>query len=402
MSQYRFSLLPPLAIFLLLLPEAVFAAPCGDCHQEWLSKAKILAVRHSPFEDGDCESCHKQHGETNKLVLNAPGAKLCLDCHDDPAAGGKKVHTVVADNGCIDCHNPHSSPNKKLLTRPATKLCFDCHDDPAAGGKKKVHTVVADSGCLDCHNPHSSADKNLLTKPAAKLCFDCHDDPAAGGKKKVHTVVADSGCLDCHNPHSSANPNLTVKPGAKLCAECHDVPGPDQPVKHTALDDGCSGCHDPHSSVNPNLLLKTYRNEKTVKVYVAKDYDLCFDCHDQTLVTAEGGEISSATGFRNGETNLHNVHVIGSMEKNKYGMIKRGKPHACGICHSPHATDQDFVLIRQYDCGEVFCFTLNYTRENDGGFCRVGCHKPLAYSRTGQARTVEGVVVPPQEAKKPK
>jgi predicted CXXCH cytochrome family protein len=296
----------PLVAVILLLTGMADASPCSDCHKEWLAKARTLAGQHSPFADGDCVSCHKEHGETNKLVLNAQGAKLCVDCHDDPAAGGKKVHTVVADNGC----------------------------------------------------------------------------------------------LDCHNPHSSANPKLTVKPGAKLCADCHEVPGPDQPVRHTALDDGCSGCHDPHSSANPNLLLKAYKNEKTVKTYVPKDYDLCFDCHDQALVTAEG-EKSSVTGFRNGQTNLHNVHVMGPLEKNKYGMIKRGKPHACGICHSAHASDQDYVLIRQYDCGEVFCFTLNYTKEGEGGFCRVGCHKPLAYSRTGQARTIDGVVAPPQELKKP-
>jgi predicted CXXCH cytochrome family protein len=341
-------------VIFLLSAGAGFAAPCGDCHGEWLTKAKTLSAQHPPFADGDCGSCHKEHGESNKLVLAAEGAKLCMDCHDDPAAGGKKVHTVVADSGCLDCHNPHSSPNKKLLV-----------------------------------------------KPAAKLCLDCHDEFSAGGKKKVHTAVTDGSCLDCHNPHSSVNAKLTTKPGAKLCAECHEVPTKEQPVLHTALDDGCSGCHDPHASVNGNLLVNTYKNEKNVKVYAEKDYALCFDCHDAALVAAEGEKTAGATGFRNGTRNLHNIHVMGELVPNKYGIVKRGTPHACGVCHGPHASDQEFVLIRQYDCGEVFCFTLNYTKEKDGGFCRVGCHKPLAYSRSGEATVVPvtGEATPP-EAKK--
>src|SRR5512138_42949 len=323
---------------MILLPAGpVLAAPCGDCHGEWLAKAKSLAMQHSPFADGDCTACHKEHGDAKKLVLAAEGAKLCLDCHDDPAAGGKKVHTVVADSGCLDCHNPHSAPNKKLLV-----------------------------------------------KPAAKLCFDCHDDPSAGGKKKVHTVIADGGCLDCHTPHSSAKANLLVKSGAALCAECHEVPTKEQTVRHTALDDGCTGCHNPHASEADNLLVKTYKNDKNVKAYVEKDYALCFDCHDASLVTGEG-EAAKGTGFRNGAKNLHNIHVMGELVPNKYGIVKRGKPHPCGVCHGPHGSDQEYVLIRQYDCGEVFCFTLNYTKQPDGGFCRVGCHKPLAYSRSGEA-----------------
>jgi predicted CXXCH cytochrome family protein len=333
---------------------ASFAAACGDCHGEWLAKAKTLAAQHSPFADGDCASCHKEHGDAKKLVLAAEGAKLCLDCHDDPAAGGKKVHTEVADNGCLGCHNPHSAPNKKLLLKPAAKICLDCHDEPSAGGKKKVHTEVADNGCLGCHNPHSA--------PRAKLL---------------------------------------VKGGGELCADCHEVPTAEQPVKHTALEDGCTGCHDPHASELGSLLVKTYKNEKTVKAYVEADYALCFECHEKSLVTAEG-EKSEVTGFRNGTKNLHNIHVMGELVPNKYGIVKRGKPHACGICHGAHAADQDFVLIRQYDCGEVFCFTLNYTKQEDGGFCRVGCHKPLAYSRSGAAAEVpaEGGAAAPPEPKK--
>jgi len=338
--------LPLLSLLILALGAGTaFSAPCKECHGEWIGKMQALGSQHSPFQDGDCTSCHAEHGDAKKLMLTSQGAKLCFECHDDPAAGGKKVHSVIADSGCLDCHNPHASANKKLLV-----------------------------------------------KPAGKLCFECHDDPAAGGKKKVHSVIADSGCLDCHSPHSSANPKLTLKPGAKLCAECHDVPKKEEPVSHTALDDGCSGCHDPHSSAQEKLLLKPYKNDKNVKVYKEQDYAICFECHEASMITNESDP--EVTRFRNGAVNLHTLHVMGPLEASKYGIKKRGRPHACGVCHSPHGSDQEFVLIRQYDCGEVFCFTLNFTKQEDGGFCRVGCHKPLAYSRSGKVEALAGEASP--------
>ncbi len=340
MSILRFlPLIPFLAV--ILAPGAGIAADCAECHQDWILKGKALANVHSPFADGDCSSCHAEHGDAKKLVLASAKSKLCLDCHDDPAEGGKKVHPALED-GCTDCHNPHASANKKLLVKTGNPLCLDCHDDPAAQGTP--HEAVSDGACLDCHVPHSSKQAKLLTQPVTKLCGDCHD------------MVPEGNTL------------------------------------HTAMDDGCTSCHDPHTTPAgfENLLRKTYKNEKTVKTFDLKDYGICWECHETSLVTGKAEE--KTTGFRTSKKNLHDIHVAGPIKSSKYGIIKRGKPHSCGVCHGPHSADQEFILIRKYDCGEVFCFTLNFTPLTNGGGCRVGCHKPMGYDRNGDIIEVGGSV----------
>ena len=347
-----------------------FHSLCLQCHDDPADEGKV----HPIIEDEGCLACHDPHSSmNNKLLVESPD-NLCLDCHDDKLEGNV-VHEAATDGGCTDCHNPHSSKNDSLLVENPPDLCAQCHDDPSLEGK--VHPVIEDDGCLACHNPHSAEKKALLDEPPPELCMECHDDVAEGSY--VHGAITDGTCTDCHDPHASKNSPLLVEAIPELCGECHDVPDPEDSVLHTAVSDGnCTDCHFPHAGDKPRLLKEEYDTVRYPKGFSEKMYALCFDCHDTSLVTGE----AESTGFRDGEKNLHGIHVSGALIPNKYGIIKRGKARSCSMCHDPHGSTQDYNLIRQYSSNGMSIYSLDYTPLQDGGRCMVGCHKPRAYHRT--------------------
>jgi predicted CXXCH cytochrome family protein len=96
----------------------------------------------------------------------ADGASLCLQCHDDPADGGKNVHPAL-EEGCLECHAAHSSDNPGLMLAEGTSLCLQCHDDPSAG-LAVVHEAL-EEGCTACHDPHASRGPALLEGLSSKV-----------------------------------------------------------------------------------------------------------------------------------------------------------------------------------------------------------------------------------------
>ncbi len=296
-----------LVIFILAVPFLAAAAdladsPCYKCHQKQrtaFAKGKI----HNPVAEGDCSSCHEDHGDKNKLVLSEEVPQLCYGCHDEYKLAHK--HSPVADGNCLDCHQVHNSEVPGLLVKAVPELCADCHD--AMGTKKSVHQPVADGSCLDCHKAHDSAEPKLLAKPAPELCADCHDSPDHSAGKNPHDPVAQGECTECHQAHES-----DYKP----------------------------------------LLTAQYSQERYA-LYNGDAYSLCFNCHDKK--TFEDPAAAGDTEFRNGETNLHFLHVAGKEEVNKYGMKKRKEGLTCMSCHLTHGTEQQKLIRVNLECGTTFC-----------------------------------------------
>lgn len=273
---------------------------------QWSKKIAGQKTVHSPFEEPDCESCHDDHGETNKLVLVEEGSALCYQCHDDPSEIGE-LHPIIEDDGCSACHDPHSSNNKVLLTLPASELCVECHDDPADEGV--LHPIIEEDGCYACHSPHASANGSLLIEPRTSLCLECHDDPTS--KAVPHEAAADGGCVDCHDPHSSKNRSLLIKAGPDLCAECHgDLM---EGKLHSIIDeDGCLVCHDPHSSDSAKLLPGPAEG-------------LCQECHDSMI---DDGPVVHEAVSDGSCTDCHTPHA----SKNS-PLLLSDQPTLCGECH---------------------------------------------------------------------
>jgi predicted CXXCH cytochrome family protein len=355
---------------------------CRDCHENLTSKQVV----HLPVKQGNCTGCHDPHQSPNKFQLRAAGVDLCFLCHKRSIIGGKFVHGPVAAGSCSTCHGVHQSDFPKLLLSKGNQVCFDCHTDKADAfkGKKFTHAPVQDS-CVSCHNPHSANYQFMFNADGGQeLCFSCHDDKQ---KETGEATVKHKGldtkkrCLACHDPHvADFARQLTMKP-ADLCMSCHDreYDGPqghlmnmkDFLAKNKNLhgpikQNDCSGCHNTHGS-RYFRILKEYFPPLFYAGYNAENYKLCFMCHEKSL--ASEAITTTLTGFRNGDQNLHYVHVN-----------KAVKGRTCRACHDAHATNnpkhvRDSVPFAKWN------LPVGFVKKENGGQCLPGCHQMFGYDR---------------------
>jgi predicted CXXCH cytochrome family protein len=307
----------------LLLPAFALAGEpfkCSSCHRELIRGA----VAHKPVAAGQCLRCHQQLSDNHPLGKGSmgfivPKEKLCVTCHTTLL---KKpfLHKPVAEGKCTACHQPHSSDNKALLKDPPPLLCFGCHPKERFTGSH-THPPVANGECLACHDPHQSDTKSLLRKPGSELCFMCHSAKLAVGKS-VHRPVAKGECVNCHAPHGSSY----------------------------------------------RKILKADFPTDLYRPFTTDAFPLCFSCHDPELAAAVKTE--KATNFRNGDRNLHAVHVN-----------KAGKGRSCKICHNPHAAAQDRLINPKAPGFGTWDIPIRFTVTSTGGACSVGCHKTFRYDR---------------------
>ena len=323
--QHSRSAILTAALFLLALsfvPAPAGAEPfkCSACHRG-LAQGNYA---HKPVAAGECLRCHKQFSDDHPLGKGSmgfivPKDKLCVTCHTT-LIKKPHLHKPVAQGLCYACHLPHASANKALLKDPAPALCFGCHPKAHFTGSYP-HQPVANGDCLACHDPHQSDTVSLLRKPGAQLCFSCHDAKLAVGKS-VHKPVAKGECTSCHQVHGSAY----------------------------------------------RKILKADFPQELYRPFGTDAFPLCFSCHDPQLVAAASTE--KATNFRNGDRNLHAVHVN-----------KAGKGRSCKICHNPHAAAQDRLINSKTPGFGSWDIPIRFEATPTGGGCSVGCHRTFRYDR---------------------
>ena len=125
-------------------------------------------------------------------------------------------------------------------------------------------------------------------------------------------------CESCHNEPVKTEDGKTVPSFTAQIQNKKSLHGP-------VAQKDCSGCHATHGSEHFRLLVKDYP-PVFYAPFSVDNYALCFSCHPQSLVLTE--RTSDLTEFRNGDLNLHYVHV------NK---APRGR--TCRSCHATHASD---------------------------------------------------------------
>ncbi len=377
MHLLRTSLLTALVVLTatsLAVRDAKAASESGcvtaQCHPTML-KAKVVhpAAR-------SCDDCHQaaatphpQKGKrTFKLAEEAP--ELCKSCHPEKA-GLKYMHGPAAVGDCTACHVPHDSDNKALLVEKGNDLCFTCHGAIQDDTKKKVVHDALQEGCTSCHNPHGSSFKKLLSAEGGKLCYQCHSKigESIEKSKSVHAPVkTEKACASCHNPHASDGEKLLQKAEKELCLDCHkNILKKNPAVLHGPIQQGkCTPCHDPHGAPNAKLLVKAFPSDLYVP-YTDNEYSLCFSCHNRDLLRFP--DTAFATKFRDGERNLHFLHVN-----------KKEKGRNCKACHAMHGSElpgliPDKILFGKWE------LPLKYTKTETGGSCAPGCHKRYNYDR---------------------
>jgi len=339
---------------------------CTVCHDAFGTKIDV----HLPVKEGMCTTCHDPHASNEPKLLTQPLKDLCASCHEDKA-NFPHMHGPVSAGDCTACHTPHESDIKPLLLKKDDELCVGCHVDVQELLKKADVHPALDGGCTSCHNPHGSAHPKLLAEAGAGVCFACHDEIGTKVEKApvVHAAVkSEKGCASCHSPHASDNAKLLLSAEKDTCLGCHKtIITKNMTTLHGPINDGkCTPCHDPHGGPNAKLLVAEFPLDPYAP-YTDTEYALCFSCHKRDLV--QYPDTSFATGFRDGERNLHFLHV-----NNKQ------KGRSCKLCHSLHGSSQPRLIADSVPFGK-WNLPLKFVKTETGGSCSPGCHKIQNYDR---------------------
>jgi len=363
---------------------------CTFCH----TVTGTAAHEHQAIANNGCVTCHDPHASNSKFLLTADNVEqLCQRCHNIPWQ--KHVHQPFASGQCSLCHQPHESNFKSLLRgNDEPEQCFGCHADMKAVmvSSLKVHKPAAEK-CSTCHNPHTSEFPFELHATINDTCLSCHKDIAQTVETATvshDALLIEQGCANCHDPHASQDELLLKARADKLCLSCHDKPltGHDghtipdmrstlhKTFLHGPVRSGdCTSCHNVHGATHERLLVKTF--PKTFYVgFDLKNYALCFTCHNKDLVLKE--KTHNLTEFRDGENNLHFVHV---------NRDKKGR--TCKTCHDIHGSDLPNHMATTVPFeGSQWAMPMRFVKTADGGSCSPGCHEPKTYDRLAAAADV--------------
>src|SRR5512139_202407 len=127
----------------------------------------------------------------------------------------------------------------------------------------------------------------------------------------------------------------------------------------------CSGCHNTHGSDNFRIL-REYFPPVFYAPFDPKNYELCFSCHEKSIVLDP--TTTTLTGFRNGDQNLHYVHV------------NKAKGRTCRACHDAHATNNPKHIRDTVPFG-AWGLPVGFQKTADGGSCLPGCNQKFDYNR---------------------
>jgi predicted CXXCH cytochrome family protein len=296
----------------------------------------------------------------------------------------------VAAGACTICHDPHASDHAGLLFAEPLDLCFKCHTTMQARITSKPYKhAPATEDCAACHDPHGADNKMFLKSTMPGLCTDCHDeidDLLAEATVGHDALTSEGSCANCHDPHASDVEHILAKEPMDLCLSCHDKELKsgegklinvaqllrDGPNHHGPIRQrNCTACHtDIHGGARFRLLKGAYPAEFYAPFAIGR-YAFCFECHEPDLVTEE--RTDKLTGFRNGDRNLHFLHVN-----------RKVKGRTCRACHETHASKKPRHITESVPFGD-WRIPINYAKTETGGSCLPGCHKRYGYDRNEAA-----------------
>jgi predicted CXXCH cytochrome family protein len=299
-------------------------------------------MEHLPFEMEECSSCHAAGEGERPGPVKDKTDKLCFECHDgvEKELSGAEVEHAGYVAACVDCHNPHNANQPALLHAPSRSQCLSCHEDTADALKavKVEHGAMAgDMACITCHSPHASANAALLRADVKTVCLVCHSQP---------------GFADHHGKPLQVIGDLLARP-----------------VQHKPINEqGCAECHDAHGSEHRRILRAPYTDSFYAR-WSKDNFGLCLKCHDAALVDAK--TTRTATGFRDGDRNLHALHVDRG---------ERGR--SCRACHETHASNKPKLVADDVAFGSHgWRLELNFEQTATGGSCAKTCHTFRSYDR---------------------
>jgi hypothetical protein len=83
----------------------------------------------------------------------------------------------------------------------------------------------------------------------------------------------------------------------------------------------------------------------------------------------ETEKTATLTSFRNGDRNLHYLHVN-----------RKDKGRTCSTCHEMHGSNLPGQMAESVPFGQ-WTLPINYVKQSNGGSCGPGCHVHQSYDR---------------------
>lgn len=371
---------------------------CHDPHKNLYTDFLVASTQNSNL----CIACHQKTYWTGSI--HNTSVKTWNNVAPNPWP--YTPWTSVAQNACENCHNPHNSGSTtRLLKYQAEESnCLDCHNGNVAAkniqtefsktykhnvyGYTSIHDPTETGSvstkhveCADCHNPHA-AKAQTASAPAVKgsnigviginqsgvvvnpvtneyeICYRCHSSNPATGVASPRKIDQNNVRLEFDPTNPSFHPIAGVGVNTTIaglispltassmiyCTDCH-------------ASNGTSAPAGPHGSIYPQILKYNYdRTTNYVNTYAA--YELCYQCHDQTLTITNHNLLSG--------TSTHGVLT------------------SCNTCHDPHgisstqgnSANNSFLL--NFNLSVVSNNSnglLNWTYNSPGkGSCNISCH----------------------------
>jgi len=109
---------------------------CGECHADTMARQERAATKHPPIAEGRCGECHSLHASDNQFLLTQESViDICADCHEWQTHSTHPIGEEYIDPRnpnatlqCMSCHRTHGNENKMFLYFPTNnELCIQCH-----------------------------------------------------------------------------------------------------------------------------------------------------------------------------------------------------------------------------------------------------------------------------------
>lgn len=201
----------------LLLPMAVGATPCVDCHQQ--TTPNIVTdwqlSKHSQ-NDVSCDVCHGSEHQTADDFAKAltPTATTCEQCHDTQVAQFSRGKHALAWTSLNAMPTTHALP---MALIDGMKGCGGCHKlglktDAEIQALKAGGSVFGHASCDACHTRHTFSKVEASQPQACQTCHMGFDHPQwemySSSKHGVRYLLKQTGIL----PETAAAPT---------CQTCH-------------------------------------------------------------------------------------------------------------------------------------------------------------------------------------
>ncbi len=239
--------------------QALQKEGCESCHQVDQTRVKegapagykplvfqVLSDLDPADRDGSMDAYHE----------------LCLDCHNDRIAAGKKSGAVA----CGECHVEGDVEREANLSlreplrfdsslhyrhvKAYDDKCESCHHVAGEGPGQRAYKKGAEESCRGCHGAVEQEGRPSLQHAVHQDCVGCHQERQAQANQAAGPVT----CLGCHDGSAQQAFIKIDKPPRLLVEHQPDAiwlqaPGATSnlvPFDHQAHElhvESCSTCH---------------------------------------------------------------------------------------------------------------------------------------------------------------